>query len=109
MENRENISNRKKVRFFEYPRKCCGYLGFYSDQNPLHVRLVLGFLLLWLNVAFNLLFLFYEANTFWDYTHSVFNSLTGVVVAVLFTIYFVKKAEVLGTMDIFEEIFQNSE
>lgn len=97
------------MRFFIYPRMICGYMGFHLDQPMLNLQNVMGLLTVWLNTFLKCMFLLREANTFWDYTNSLYVSLASIVVAVLYTILSIEKFELLKLVDLFEEIFQNSE
>lgn len=97
------------MRFAEYPRKCCGFLGFRSNQNSLNVQILLGFLLLWSNAFLTYMSVFWEANTPLEYACSLYTSSTTTVMATLFTIFFIERSEIFDLFDTLEEIFQNSE
>lgn len=99
----------KMVRFFAYVRKCLGFFGFHSNRSLLNARIVFGLLLTWSTVFVSFMFLICEANTFWDYTNGLFTSLATTVVAVIFTMFVIAKPKIFEIVDLFEEMFQQSE
>lgn len=104
MTDQKDVLSQKKVRFFAYLRECIGRFGLYSEQSSLNARVALGVLLTWLTVFLDGMFLVCEADTFWDYTTSVFITLATAVTAIIFTMFISTKRKVFEILDLFDEI-----
>lgn len=97
----------KEMLTLQFAQKCLTSMGFERDQR-LNGRLLFGLLLPVLNVFLNIMFALYEANTFWEYTNSIFISLVNGVGLILFFILIIQVWRVYEIIDFGQIFFERS-
>lgn len=99
-------NNNSKLTL-QYAQKCLAFMGFKRNQR-LNGRLLIGLLFPFLNVFLNIMFVLYEAKTFWEYTNSIFVCLVNSVGFLLFAILIVQVWRVFEIIDFGQTFFERS-
>lgn len=99
---------KRRMIFFQYGRTCLESLGFMPKQRSLSWRLLVGLVVPSSNVFLNLMFLLYEANTFWEYTNAIFICMVTGVGFLLFTIFICQTERVFAIIDFAQRFFEKS-
>lgn len=100
--------NKKKMQFAQYGRECLASMGFMPNHSVLNKRVLGGLFLSFLNVCIDIMFIVYEANTFWEYTNAIFVTLTNGVSFVLFIVFIVRIWRVFGLIDFAQTFIEDS-
>lgn len=84
-------------------------MGIRQNQSLANVNFFLAEFLFFTNVASNVLFLIYDANTFREYTTAIFMISTFTMVAVCFTLFAKESGRTFKMIDLGEELLKKSE
>lgn len=90
-----------------YARKCLAAMGFKRNQH-LNRQLLLGILLPISNVFLTVMFVSYEANSFWEYTNAIFVCLVSSVDLLLFIIFIVQAWRIFEIIDVGQKFVEDS-
>lgn len=100
-------ANDEKIRIFQYGLKCFASMGFIPNQR-LNAQVFGNLVVNFLNVSLNIVFLMYEANTFWEYINSIFISLTTGVCLLLFIMLIFQVSRIFEILDFGQKKFDYS-
>lgn len=99
--------NYKKIRIFRYIRKRLASMGFIPNQW-LNGRILSSLVVFLSRVFTSVMFLLYDANSFWEYTNSMFSSLVSGVGLFAFTILTFQCWRTFKSLDFGQKLFENS-
>lgn len=97
------------MKFLEAGLKNIAVMGFRPNHSQLNVKFLLATFFIVLNAALNLGFLLIEAQTFLEYTNSIFMTLTTAMIAACFAILAYKINNLFSKLKTAEEITEASE
>lgn len=97
----------ENTQIVQYLRKCFSSLGFIPNQL-LSGRLLGGLAMFLFNFSTSFLFLLYGADTFWEYTNSIFTSLATGVILILFIILIFQVWRIFEVLDLGQIIYDGS-
>lgn len=98
---------KKKIQVVQYGLKSFASMGFIPNQQ-INRQILGGLVMYFLNVFLNVMYLLYEANTFWEYTNSMFISLTSGVGSLLFTMLIFQAWRVFEIIDFGQKFIEDS-
>lgn len=108
MSTKTIILKNGKTQVFEYALKRLASLGIKQNQRLLNGRALGGLVVHLVNVSGDVMFVLLEANTFWEYTNSIFISITASETLLLFILLILKSEEILKLVDFAQKIFEDS-
>lgn len=100
--------NNRKVQVFECTLQLLASMGLKPNQRLLNGRVLCEMLVYVLNFISCAMFVISEANTFWEYTNSIFILMAAVVAPLLFILLTINSAKMFKLMEFFREIFEDS-
>lgn len=101
-------TNNRKVRVLKRGLKILASLGLKRNQRLINYRVMCGILVYVLNLISCVMFVFREASTFWEYTNSIFISMTAVMAPLLFILLTINSTKIFKLEKFFQEIFEDS-
>lgn len=101
-------TNHSPMQAFEYALGRLASLGLKQNQPLLNGRVVYGLIVYFSNLAASIMFLIIEANTFWEYTNSIFISIACVVGLVSFLLLIVNSMKIFKFFEYAMEILEDS-
>lgn len=84
-------------------------IGMKSNQSLFNVKFLIASFFIVLNSAVNWAFFIIEAETFLEYTNSIFMTLTTTMIAACYAILAYKVSKLLALLKFAEESIENSE
>lgn len=96
------------MKIAQFARNCLAAFGIRRNQNLANVNFLVAELIFFTTVASEVFSLFYEADTFREYTSAVHWISTYSMVAVCFTLFGKCRAHIFKMMDLGEEIIEMS-
>lgn len=90
-------------------RKYLAMFGISPCQSLLNVKFFMAAFANAINVGSNWIFLIFEANSFQDYTNSIFLTSTVTMEAICFVLFNLKNSRIFAFIDLFDKRIENSE
>lgn len=93
---------------FEYGVKRLDSMGLKPNKRLLNRQSLARVLVYFLNVSLNFMFLILEANTFWEYTNSIFVCMAAFVGLVLFMILIAQVGKMFKLIQFARKVVEDS-
>lgn len=103
-------SNEPKVKLMQVAQQNCELiLGIGLNRKRLNANVLIISFIIWSAALSDVLFLYFEAKTFREYTESVFVTTTMITIGTCFTIIVVMKDVLFNLINFVESIANTSE
>lgn len=96
------------MKFYQKAKSTFAVLGIGSNQRTFNGKMLVFFTMFWLDATLNCMYTFREANTFGEYSESVFVTTYATMFAMLYTIMILNWTTVYEIIDIIEEHVERS-
>lgn len=100
-------TNNKNIQILQYLQKRATCMGFIPNQR-LNRRIIGHLVFYYFTVFLNVMYLLYEANTFLEYTNSMFICLTSSVGLLLFIITIYQAWRIFEVIDFLQQFIGDS-
>lgn len=106
---RDNGKVERKMKYFQIVQKKFDHLGISSIRSRCDGKSAKVFFILSLAIILGILFLFFEANTFLEYTINIYITTVVLACGISNTVVLFKKEKIFESIDNFEKFFDESE
>lgn len=100
-------TNNKKVQVLECVLKFMALLDLKPNHRLLNVRVMCGMLVYVLNLISYVMFVFLEANTFWENTNSIFISMAAVMAPLIFILLTINSSKIFKLVGFLQGIYED--
>lgn len=97
-----------KMKLFQISQKYFSLLGYSFDQHWLNKKSLIACINFWLGSFLSCLYILLEANSFWEYTNSLYITSLSITISVCFQIGIVQIMKMWHVIDSAEQLISMS-